>query len=94
MIFIVLKVIILAMVINASSPIVRVSTTFGVATDYDCNAYGAGTYNSQQTCTTTNSGALPSTGTNVMIGVGVGVVLIVIALVVLFKGRNRRSKRR
>jgi len=82
------------MVINASSPIVRISTTFGVAADYDCNAYGAGTYNSQQTCTTTDSGALPSTGTDVMIGVGVGVVLIVIALFILFKGRNGRSRRR
>lgn len=82
------------MVINASSPIVRVSTTFGATADYDCSAYGAGTYNSQQACTSTNSGALPSTGTNMIIGVGVGIVLIVIALIILFKGRNRHSKRR
>ena len=63
------------------------------AADYNCAAYGAGSYNSNQSCESlTNSGTLADTGTNVIVGVTGGVLLIAVAAVILFTTRRKNSK--
>ncbi len=62
------------------------------AADYNCAAYGAGSYNSNQSCESlTNSGALADTGTNVVVGLTGGVLLIVVAAVLLFTTRRKKN---
>lgn len=74
------------------------SPSFRQFAAYDCDAYGAGTYNADQVCTQstgTNSGStstLPETGTNVIIGIGLGVLLIVIAIAILFRSKLAQRK--
>jgi len=63
------------------------------AADYNCAAYGAGDYNSNQSCESlTNSGALADTGTNIAVGLTGGVLLIAIAAVILIKSRRKAAK--
>ena len=63
------------------------------AADYNCAAYGAGSYNSNESCQTlTNGGSLADTGTNVTIGITGGVLLIAVAVVILVKSRRKTSK--
>ena len=63
------------------------------AADYNCAAYGAGGYNSNQSCESlTNSGALADTGTNIAVGLTGGVLLIAIAAVILIKSRRKAAK--
>lgn len=63
------------------------------AATYDCGAYGAGTYDSDQTCTTsTESGNLAGTGTDVVIGIAGGALLIIIAVVVIIRTRKNAKK--
>ncbi len=62
------------------------------AADYNCAAYGAGSYNSNQSCESlTNSGALADTGTSVVVGVTGGVLLVAIAAVMLFTLRHKKK---
>ena len=62
------------------------------AADYNCAAYGAGDYNTNQSCESlTNSGALADTGTNVVVGVTGGVLLIAVAAVLLFTTRRKKN---
>lgn len=65
------------------------------AADYNCAAYGAGDYNSNESCETlTNgntNGGLADTGTNVIVGVTGGVLLIAVAAVLLFTGRRKKN---
>ena len=62
------------------------------AADYNCAAYGAGSYNSNESCQTlTEGGALADTGTNIVIGVTGGVLLIAIAAVILFTTRRKKN---
>ena len=62
------------------------------AADYNCAAYGAGDYNSNQSCESlTNSGALADTGTNMTIGLTGGVLLIAVATVILFTTRRKKN---
>lgn len=62
------------------------------AADYNCAAYGAGSYNSNQSCESlANSGALADTGTSVVIGVTGGVLLIAVAAVILFTTRRKKN---
>ncbi|MBP6037711.1 MAG: hypothetical protein KA604_00025 [Candidatus Saccharimonas sp.] len=70
------------------------------AVTYDCNAYGASTYNNDEPCQTTatsgnssaSGGLLSSTGTDIFIGIGAGLLLIILGVVLLRKLR-RTSKR-
>ena len=61
------------------------------AAEYNCGAYGAGTYDSQQVCGT-DSGSLANTGTNVVVGITGGVLLIAVAIVILFTTRRKKNK--
>ena len=61
------------------------------AAEYNCAAYGAGSYNSNEACeTTTDGGALADTGTNV--GITGGVLLMAIAAVILITSRRKAKK--
>ena len=63
------------------------------AADYNCAAYGAGAYDSNQSCATiTGSGSLADTGTNVTIGITGGILLVVVAIAMLVATR-RKAKR-
>lgn len=64
---------------------------------YNCGAYGEGSYNTNENCTTvadstTNGLGLADTGTNVVIGVAGGVLLIIVAVVIFVTTRRKRSK--
>ena len=64
------------------------------AADYNCAAYGAGNYNSNESCQTlTNSGNLADTGTNVAVGVTGGVLLIAIGLASFILLRRKNVKK-
>ncbi len=63
------------------------------AADYNCAAYGAGSYNSNESCQTlTDGGSLADTGTNVAVGISGGVLLIAVAVVILVKSRRKVAK--
>jgi len=63
------------------------------AAEYNCAAYGTGTFNSNESCQTlTNGGSLADTGTNVAIGISGGVLLIAVAVAILIKTRRKASK--
>ena len=63
------------------------------AAEYNCAAYGAGSYNSNEACeTTTDGGALADTGTNVAVGITGGVLLIAVAAVILITSRRKAKK--
>ena len=64
------------------------------AAEYNCAAYGAGNYNSNESCQTlTNGGSLADTGTNVAIGVTGGVLLIAIGLASFILLRRKGVKK-
>ncbi|MGB4957548.1 MAG: transmembrane domain-containing protein [Candidatus Saccharimonas sp.] len=64
------------------------------AAEYNCAAYGAGNYNSNESCQTlTNGGSLADTGTNVAIGVTGGVLLIAIGLASFILLRRKNVKK-
>ena len=64
------------------------------AADYNCAAYGAGNYNSNESCQTlTNGGSLADTGTNVAIGVTGGVLLIAVGLASFILLRRKGVKK-
>lgn len=76
-------------------------THFTAAANYDCNAYGAGGYNAEQTCSstttdtsasgsTTNNNGLAATGTNILIGAGIGLALIIAGAIILLKLRHKK----
>lgn len=50
------------------------------AAEYNCAAYGAGNYNSSESCATLTGNSLANTGTDVTIGIAGGALLIVIGL--------------
>lgn len=61
--------------------------------EYNCDAYGAGAYDSDQVCgTSTDAGGLANTGTNVIAGVTGGALLIVVAVVLLVRTRHKARK--
>lgn len=61
--------------------------------DYSCGTYGSGSYDSNQSCeTTTDSGSLADTGTNVAIGITGGALLIVVAVVMIITTRRSAKK--
>ncbi len=63
------------------------------AAEYNCAAYGSGSYNSNENCqTTTDGGALADTGTSVAVGITGGVLLIAVAVVILVKSRRKANK--
>jgi len=62
------------------------------AATYNCNAYGAGTYSSSQTCDTANSGGLANTGVDFWIPLVLGAVLFVSGAVFLVRSLIRRKK--
>ncbi len=64
------------------------------AAEYNCAAYGAGAYNSEQSCATlTNSGsALADTGTNVTIGLTGGILLVAVSVALLIATRRKKVK--
>ena len=60
---------------------------------YNCDAYGAGAYSSDQVCgTSTDAGGLANTGPDVIVGVTGGVLLIVVAAVLLIRTRRKARK--
>jgi len=70
------------------------------AANFNCNAYGAGNYNSGQNCTTTtgSSGTASAGGTSGLVNTGVHVVLPIIlgvaliaAAVVLFLRKPKKQ---
>lgn len=66
------------------------------AADYDCNAYGAGTYNNTDCVTGTPGtsnpgGSLSDTGYNIILPVALALALILAAIILLVK-RMRRHK--
>jgi LPXTG-motif cell wall-anchored protein len=65
------------------------------AASYDCNAYGAGTYNNDtcSTATGANTGILPDTGYNIIIPVAFALALIIAASILFFKKAMRRRKK-
>lgn len=64
------------------------------AADYNCAAYGAGNYNSSESCQTlTSGGSLADTGTNVALGVTGGVLLIAIGLASFILLRRKNVKK-
>ena len=70
------------------------------AVTYDCNAYGAGTYDNNETCTTAGttttvgSSNLAATGINIAIGIGVGIALILVGVRLIMKlRRNNKSQK-
>lgn len=75
-------------------------TTF--AANYDCNTYGAGTYNETNCGTTTDpstdtptnpiGGGLADTGYNIIIPVALGLALIIAGIILLVKRLARRKK--
>lgn len=65
------------------------------AATYDCNAYGADTYNSAGECATTQptataNGGLSYTGLDVALPLGFGIALIVAALVMIVRRKRTR----
>ncbi len=77
-------------------------TQFTAAARYDCNAYGAGGYNNEQTCSSNDGGSstgtdassgtdLAATGTNIAIGVGGGLALMITGAIILLKLRRKKS---
>lgn len=74
------------------------------AATYNCNAYGASTYNNNDACQTateataggttgSNAGGLAATGTNIAIGIGLGLALIIIGIVLIMKIRRKKAPR-
>lgn len=74
------------------------------AVTYDCNAYGASTYNNNEACattatnpgTTTNGTAstgLAPTGTDIAIAIGCGLALIVIGAIIILKMRRKPAQK-
>lgn len=62
------------------------------AAEYNCAAYGAGAYNSEQSCATiTNGGTLADTGTNMTIGLTGGILLVVVSIALLVATRRKKS---
>ncbi len=64
------------------------------AADYNCAAYGAGDYNSSESCaslTGTSGGTLADTGTNIVVGITGGVLLIAVAAVLLITTRRKKN---
>lgn len=72
------------------------------AVTYDCNAYGASTYNNDEPCTTTetstttttpaNTSGLASTGTSVALGITAGILLIIVGVIIMMKLRRDNKK--
>jgi len=67
------------------------------AADYDCNAYGQGTYNNNACATQTTdggttapSGGLADTGYDVIIPIALGLALIIAGGILLAKRLKRR----
>lgn len=78
---------------------IHILTTF--AADYDCNAYGAGAYNStacgataENTTPATNPTVdqLANTGYNVIIPAALGAALVIAGVILLVKRLARRNK--
>ncbi len=101
LIFILLTVIILTMVTNASSLVHNFPVVVMFAVTYNCGAYGAGSYSSADPCTTTSTQAssgstttsgLSDTGTSIYIGVGTGILLILIAVAILLRARKKTRR--
>ena len=64
------------------------------AAEYNCAAYGAGSYNSNEACeTTTDGGALADTGMNVAVGITGGVLLVAVGLASLILLRRKNVKK-
>lgn len=75
----------------------KIGSLVHFAANYDCNAYGAGTYNND-TCSTasatgSNTGILPDTGYNIIIPVAFALALIIAAAILFFKKAMRRRKK-
>ena len=71
-----------------------------LASTYNCQSYGAGTYGSQASCTatsgggsSTSEGGLANTGEAVYIPLIAGVLLIVLAIALLIATLRRRNKK-
>jgi len=69
------------------------------AANFNCNAYGAGNYNSGQDCTTTtgssstnSAGGLVNTGVHVVLPILLGVALIVAAVVLFIRKPKKQIK--
>ncbi len=60
------------------------------AANYDCSAYGIGSYNSASCTTSTDNGGLLPTGENMAIGLGGGALLVVVAVVLLIKTLRKK----
>lgn len=72
------------------------------AANYDCNAYGAGSYNNAECATTSTgdggspaenpSGGLADTGYNIIIPVALGLALIIAGAILLVKKLLRKKR--
>jgi len=69
------------------------------AANFNCNAYGAGNYNSGQNCTTTtgstgttSAGGLVNTGVHVVLPILLGVALITAAVILFLRKPKKQSK--
>jgi len=61
---------------------------------YDCDTYGAGSYNENQCLTESTGGPLSPTGEAVVLPLGIGVLLLVISVAVLaMRRRGKKTKR-
>jgi hypothetical protein len=71
-------------------------TLTNFAANYDCNAYGAGTYNNTDCVTGANGGSVPGgladTGYNIIIPAALGLALILAASILLIKRAARRKR--
>ncbi len=64
-----------------------------MAAEYNCAAYGAGDYNSDQNCETlVGGGLLPDTGTSVIVGITGGVLLIAVAVALFVSTKRKAAK--
>lgn len=59
--------------------------------EYNCGAYGAGTYDGA--CTSNSNGSLADTGYNILLPIALGVALIIAAAILIIKRIRRRSNK-
>lgn len=61
--------------------------------EYNCGAYGAGTYDGACTTGSNSGGSLADTGYNILLPLALGLALVVAAAILIVKRLRRRSNK-